>query len=241
MKALILNSGRGTRLGHLTKDKPKCLLEISENDTILSRQLKMLCKLKITEAIITTGPFENQIKNSCHKLGLPLNIVFVNNANYFETNYIYSVYCAEKLLNDDVLLMHGDLVFSQEALNKVFSSWVSSMAVNNNAQLSKKDFKAVVKEGRIVGIGIEFFKNSVAAQPLYKLLKKDWLIWLEEICTLCRAGQVNCYAEKAFNNVSEQCRIYPVNVDGNLCCEVDTTDDLNKVRKYLEKNFCIKL
>ena len=39
MKALILNSGKGSRMGNLTKDHPKCMTELASMETILSRQL----------------------------------------------------------------------------------------------------------------------------------------------------------------------------------------------------------
>ena len=42
MKALILNSGLGSRMGVLTSEHPKCMTEISTRETILSRQLSML-------------------------------------------------------------------------------------------------------------------------------------------------------------------------------------------------------
>ena len=41
MKALILNSGLGSRMGDITKHHPKCMTEINNVDTILSRQLKI--------------------------------------------------------------------------------------------------------------------------------------------------------------------------------------------------------
>lgn len=41
MKALILNSGLGHRMGVLTSEHPKCMTEVSATDTILSRQLKL--------------------------------------------------------------------------------------------------------------------------------------------------------------------------------------------------------
>jgi len=42
MKALILNSGLGSRMGEITKTHPKCMTEILEEETIVSRQLKLL-------------------------------------------------------------------------------------------------------------------------------------------------------------------------------------------------------
>ena len=37
MKALILNSGLGQRMGVITQDHPKCMTEITYKSTILSR------------------------------------------------------------------------------------------------------------------------------------------------------------------------------------------------------------
>ena len=42
MKALILNSGMGSRMGVLTSEHPKCMTEISGRETILSRQLSQI-------------------------------------------------------------------------------------------------------------------------------------------------------------------------------------------------------
>lgn len=233
MKALILNSGMGTRLGSLTKQSPKCLTKLSSRETILSRQLFLLSQCKITEAVITTGPFEEKIKAHCESLNLPIKLFFVNNPEYRNTNYIYSIYKAADFLKDDIILLHGDLVFSQDALKTVLNSEKSSAAVDFKSPLPEKDFKAVIEDGRITKIGIEFFENAAASQPLYKLLEKDWTVWLDKICCFCEKGNTKCYAENAFNTVCNKCLIFPADVSGMLCREVDTIDDLIQVKKLL--------
>ena len=55
MKALILNSGLGSRMGALTSEHPKCMTEISNRETILSHQLKMIADAGIEEVSIETG------------------------------------------------------------------------------------------------------------------------------------------------------------------------------------------
>ena len=62
MKALILNSGMGSRMLNLTLDKHKSMVEISKDETILSRQLKFLKHIDIKDIIITTGYLENKLK-----------------------------------------------------------------------------------------------------------------------------------------------------------------------------------
>ena len=82
MKALILNSGMGSRMGVLTKEHPKCMTEISVRDTILSRQLKQLAEGGITEVVMTTGLFDGVLVNYCESLELPLKYTFVKNPVY---------------------------------------------------------------------------------------------------------------------------------------------------------------
>ena len=121
MKALILNSGLGHRMGDITKTHPKCMTEIPGNDTILSRQLRLIKECGIEDVVITTGYFDKELIEYCNSLGLALNIEFINNPVYDKTNYIYSIYCARTLLDDDILLMHGDLVFEEDFLTEMMS------------------------------------------------------------------------------------------------------------------------
>lgn len=234
MKALILNSGMGHRMGVLTSEHPKCMTEISANDTILSRQLRLIAKAGITEVVMTTGYYDNILVNYCESLKLPLKYTFVKNPVYDKTNYIYSIYCArENLADDDIVLMHGDLVFEETVFDDVISSDKSCMTVSSVLPLPEKDFKAVIQQGRISKVGIEFFDNAVAAQPLYKLLHKDWKVWLESIAAFCEKGITDCYAENAFNEISEYCNIIPFDVKERLCSEIDTPEDLDMVSKNL--------
>ena len=230
MKAIILNSGLGHRMGSITDTHPKCMTEISSDNTILSRQLKKLVAFGIDQVVMTTGYYNSILEEYCGGLHLPIKFTFVNNPLYDKTNYIYSIYCAKDLLkDDDVILMHGDLVFEPLVLEAILKSDVSCMAVSSTLPLPEKDFKAVIRDGRIEKVGIEFFDNAMAAQPLYKILKEDWLVWLENIEKFCQDDNRNCYAENAFNQVSDRCRIYPVDVKDMLCAEIDTPQDLEVV------------
>ena len=227
MKALILNSGLGRRMGVLTSEHPKCMTEISAKDTILSRQLKLIAEAGINEVVMTTGYFDEVLVNYCKSLDLPLHYTFVNNPIYDTTNYIYSIYCARDVLEgDDIVLMHGDLVFESEVFDRVIASEVSCMTVSSTLPLPEKDFKAVIGEGRVKAVGIEFFTDALAAQPLYKLCKNDWKVWLDEIIAFCERDDRKCYAENAFNKVSDKCLIYPLDVENALCGEIDTPEDL---------------
>lgn len=226
MKALILNSGMGRRMGALTSEHPKCMTEIFHNETILSRQLKLICKAGIKEVVMTTGYFDKVLVDYCKSLDLPLNVEFVNNPDYDKTNYIYSIYCAKELLDTDIVMMHGDLVFDEDVFKSVVKSPKSCMTVSSTLPLPEKDFKGVISGDKIQKVGIEFFDMAMAAQPLYKLCKKDWRVWLDKIIEFCENGVKGCYAENAFNEVSDRCEIKAYDVKNALCGEIDTPEDL---------------
>ncbi len=234
MKALILNSGLGSRMGVLTSEHPKCMTEISGHETILSRQLKQIASAGINEVVMTTGLFDSVLVNYCQSLELPIHFTFVKNPVYAETNYIYSIYCARDYLNDDIILMHGDLVFENEVFEKVVNSKESCMTVSSTLPLPEKDFKAVVRNGMVMKVGVEFFNEAMEAQALYHLKQEDWMVWLNKICEFCESGNTKVYAENALNELNGAANIKALDVGNLLCSEIDNPEDLAVVTSKLK-------
>ena len=235
MKALILNSGLGSRMGAFTSDHPKCMTEISHHETILSRQLQILSDAGITEIVMTTGYYDGVLVNYCNSLDLPVHFTFVKNPIYDKTNYIYSIYCARDYLDDDIILMHGDLVFENEVFDSVLKSSVSCMTVSSTLSLPEKDFKARVVNGKVMSVGVDIFNEAMEAQALYKLKKDDWKVWLDKIIDFCESGNVKVYAENALNELNGAANIMALDVKNLLCSEVDNPEDLAVVSAKLQE------
>lgn len=235
MKALILNSGMGSRMGMLTAEQPKCMTDISSHETILLRQLRQLGDFGIEEAVITTGKFAETLVSYAQGLDLPLKLTFVHNPEYEQTNYIYSIHCARKYLDTDILLMHGDLVLENSVLDVLLASGRSGVAVSSVSELPQKDFKAIIEDGHVRKIGVEFFADAVAAQPLYYLTKEDWAVWMNRIAAFCERGNTKCYAEDALNEVLDQITLLPADMRAMLCSEVDNPEDLALVSARLKE------
>lgn len=235
MKALILNSGLGSRMGLLTSEHPKCMTELSFKETILSRQLTMIADAGIEEVVMTTGYYDSILIKYCQNLELPLHFTFVNNPIYDQTNYIYSIYCAKEYLDDDIILMHGDLVFENEVFDRVVTSPVSCMTVSSTLPLPEKDFKARVVYGMVMAVGVDIFNEAMAAQALYKLLKDDWKVWLDKIIEFCENDNRKVYAENALNELNGAANIHALDVENMLCAEIDNPEDLAVVSGKLKE------
>ena len=212
------------------------MTDLHDGETIISRQLKMLLNCGITDVVITTGYFNDVLMDYCKSLDLPLNYTFVLNPIYNETNYIYSIYCAKEFLeNEDIVLMHGDLVFEESVLRDVLTFGKSCMKVSSTLPLPEKDFKAVIYNGLVKKVGVEFFDDAMEAQALYKLNREDWKIWLDKMIEFCESGNRKCYAEVALNQISDECIIHAYDVKDRLCSEIDTPEDWEVVLNRLER------
>lgn len=231
MIALLLNSGRGTRMGAETKEHPKCMCRLDEQDTIISWQVKLLRRAGVKEAVVTTGPFEDMLREHLESLDSGITFHYVPNPDYMNTNYIVSMDNARALLEaDDVISLHGDLVLAPEVMDMLAAAPVSSVAVDASLPLPEKDFKARITGGRVSAIGVNVFgEECVASQPAYRFLRKDFCRWMEEIRRFVERGERTCYAENAFNAAWEEIPLYPLDVGGRLCAEIDNHEDQARV------------
>ena len=234
MKAIILNSGLGSRLGNLTKNNPKSLVYLNKKDTIFSRALKILSSIDINEFIITTGYLDNILKNYIQNNFPNLNFTFIHNPFYDKTNYIKSIDLIPKI-NDDIILLHGDLIFSKNVASKVINSKDTGVIIDSTIPLPNDDFKAKITDNKVTCISTKYFeRDAVACQPFYKIKKNDWKLWKNKIREYCQNDQTNVYAENALNQLTDQIHITPIDIKGDLCMEIDTPEDLKKAKEILK-------
>lgn len=234
MKCIILNSGMGTRLNELTENNPKSLVKLSDSETIFSKAVSILKQFDIDEFIITTGYLSEILQEYSLRHFPQINFTFVHNPVYDKTNYIKSLDLIGDI-DDDVILLHGDLVFSKNVASKIINAENTSVVVDSTIDLPKDDFKAKIQDDSVKYIGVDYFgEDAVACQPFYKLSKKDWKSWKDKINEFCINGDTNVYAENALNQITSDVKVYPMDIKGDICMEIDNKEDLLKVKEILQ-------
>ena len=240
MKALIFNSGIGHRMGDITKTHPKCMTPLLNHETILGRQLRILSECGITEFVVTTGPFSEQLyaiakpfeEKGCH-------FQWVQNPIFDKSNYIQSCYYAKDYLyNQDLITLHGDLVFNKALVEMVLKNKCSSLClINKSISKPEKDFKGRVVDGKLKEVSTNIFDdNCFTFQPFYKLSKTDTNIWLDSIVDFIENKNINTvYAENALNVISDKTNIIAVSYDDYFINEIDDQNDFLNVTSEIEK------
>lgn len=237
MKVIIFNSGLGSRMAGLTKKNPKCMVKLYNGETIFERQIRILSECGIKDFIVTTGPFKEQLYKVADKFK-NLNFQFVANDDYKNTNYIVSMNNANEYLDEDVLLLHGDLVFNKNLVVKLLNNKNKSVCLyNEEKNLPEKDFKGRFRDNKLLEVSVNIFDNDCYAfQPLYKLEKKDLQLWKNKVAEFVKNGKIKVYAENALNEILDKLNIQGMSYKNDYIDEIDNEDDYKRVSREI-KNF----
>lgn len=230
MKAVIFNSGLGNRMGDFTHCNHKSMARLKDGETIFHRQLRLLSAEGIRDFIVTTGPFEDQLKAEAQDFP-HLNFTFVRNDIYDKTNYIYSMFLAREHMNDDLVFLHGDLVFNRKLVRDVLNcSDKNTGTVNFKKALPEKDFKARVQDGKVVEVSIKIFdQDCFAFQPFYKMDKATASAWIGKVVEFIHKGEDKCYAENALNEIFPALNVRAFSYEDYYIDEIDNLDDYARV------------
>ncbi len=155
MRAVILAAGRGSRLHPYTADCPKCLTELGGR-TLIERQIATLRDGGIDDIVIVAGYLSDRL--------LLADTRQVVNPLWETTNMVESLFAAETLFGDDLIVAYSDIVYEPRILSALLSSpHDCAVTVDRNWRalwewrfvdpLSDAESLRLDEHGRIVEIG----------------------------------------------------------------------------------------
>lgn len=130
MQAIILAAGMGKRLGELTRNNTKCMVEVN-GTPLIDRLLNQLSKLNLNRVIIVVGYEGDRLINHIGDRYMDsLSIEYITNPIYDKTNNIYSLALTkQKMVEDDTLLLESDLIFDDSLLSLIVDNAYPNLAL----------------------------------------------------------------------------------------------------------------
>lgn len=129
MQAIILAAGMGKRLGELTKNNTKCMVEV-DGVRLIERALRILERKNLNRIILVVGYQHENLMTFVNSLGIQTKIEFIINGVYDKTNNIFSLSLAkEQMIEDDTLLLESDLIFEERLIDMLLEDKRDSLAL----------------------------------------------------------------------------------------------------------------
>ena len=224
MKAVILAAGIGSRLGI---SEPKPLTKLKNGESILQRQVECLSEyIGINNIIAIVGYKKELIMES-----FP-NLLYVYNDFYDTTNTSKSLLAGlNKIEEEDVLWLNGDVVFEKELLLQIIQCPQSCMAVNINSVGEEEIKYNLFEDGSIKDVSKSVNPALGEAVGINKIIISD----LHQFKANLGKCHNQDYFEKALElSIQDGMNVLPVDISDFLCMEIDFIDDLREINNQLK-------
>ncbi|HUS49685.1 MAG TPA: AAA family ATPase, partial [Candidatus Paceibacterota bacterium] len=235
-KAIILAAGKGTRLGELGKEIPKCLIEIN-GKTILESKIETLKKIGLKEEdifVVIGNEGECWTKENKEKIKKIAKNIVINYKN-LETKNTYSLRLVlNKIEKNDLFIIDGDLIIKEDLLKKILTSEKNLVLLKESYNKEDVNNKASLNnDGRLLR-----FQREKGNLPLPYLtytgmikLKKENFDILKDI--------LNQEKYKILDTgflINELCNKIEIHaIISNEGINVNTLEDLEEARKIFQK------
>lgn len=237
MQAIILAAGLGKRLGNLTQNNTKCMVEI-HGKTLIERSLDNLSMAGVTRVVLVIGYEGQKVIDLLGDSYANMELVYVENPIYDKTNNIYSLYLAKDYLTDrDTILLESDLIYDGEILNKLiasdepnlavvakYESWMDGTVVTLD---DKNNIKSFIPKSHFDYQQLDKYYKTV---NIYKLSKNfcssHYVPFLE---AYCKALGHNEYYEQVLRVITllENSDLKAFKIDTEKWYEIDDIQDYN--------------
>jgi len=230
MKAIIMAAGVGKRLLGLNMNKPKCLLTAG-SETLIRRSVNLLVNKGISDITVIVGYEADLIRNE-----LKNDVAYFENPHFLTTNSIMSLWYAKDLLEDNVLLLNGDLYYEHGILDYAKNQTNAVVMLADSTRIDNADYRFGFIGNQINRFGKHLTNQEtdgeyVGIVRIDQCFIKTFKQTLEEMIT---AGKSNIWWEDVlYSFISKQIPIHFYDVAGTFWSEVDTLQDYNYLQNWI--------
>lgn len=241
-KAIILSAGQGSRLGALTHDRPKCLIDFGGR-TLLDRQLDTLAANGVEQAVVVTGFRDDQIEAALDRrraAGEGPMVRTEYNPFYKVADNTGSLYMAREHLAGDTLVWNGDTMVSDALIGRVIRDDRPGITVTIDRKdvYDADDMKVVAaSDGRLQAIGKRLDKGvnaeSIGLLAFRKGGAERFRSAVEQAMRTPEGTTI--WYLRVIHHLAQQGDIWTLDIQGEEWGEVDFPDDVERARAMVRE------
>jgi choline kinase len=236
-KAIILSAGQGSRLGHLTDDRPKCLIEFGGR-TLLDRQLDTLAANGVGRAVVVTGFRDELVEEALSKRGGGPEVRTVYNPFYKVADNLGSLFMARDELSGDCLVWNGDTLVSDALMARVIAYERAGICVTIDRKDSydEDDMKVVVgRDGRLKAIGKRIPKGVNGESIGLLTFRGDGAERFRDAIEgdMRTPEGTTIWYLRVIHHLAERSEVWTFDISGEQWGEVDFPEDVERARELV--------
>lgn len=230
-KAIILAAGKGSRLRNILKGKPKPLLKIG-NTTLLENLINRLYLLNIKKIVVVVGYKSQMIKRKIKN-----KVKFIYYPYFRSTNNLHTMLHIKKELNEPVLCLFSDVIFSQKILKNLTKKKKNVVLAIDKKSNLMGTMRVKTKKGKIVEIGNHIKNTSTNGNFIgfAKFSKKGCQI-IKKTLIKFKDSNLNYYYTEIFNYLAKKkVNVDYIDISKLRWKEVDTKYDFYQAQKIFKR------
>lgn len=237
MQAIIMAAGKGSRLGELTKGKPKSFAEI-KGKKLIEYNLALLRKYCVDEIIIVTG---YQCEAFEELLAGEENIRLIYNPFYEMVNVLGSFYMGMEALHDDFIYLHADTLCEPAIFEKMVRSEGDIVLPVEYKKCDDEAMKVRSENGKIVQITKKMEADKAEGEfiGIAAFRKKVIPALKEKTKQLMKEKAFSDYFESAIQRLIDDKESFDIRTaptEGAFWAEIDFPEDYEKAEAEMPES-----
>ncbi len=231
MFGVILAAGVGSRLRPMTNAKPKCLVTTA-GKTILQYQIDAYRNAGIRDLIIVVGYEGDAIRDYCKHIK-DIKIKIIENADYENTNNMYSLYLAKSIIfGESFILNNADLSIDPEIVKNLLEFKAADAVAVDSSLYNEESMKVRISDnGYIIDISktIKKIDSHACSIDFYKFSAESGKVFFDEITRIIEEEEnLKDWTEVAMQRLfqTQRLRFMPCDIAGFNWVEIDNYEDL---------------
>lgn len=240
---MLLSAGVGSRLMPLTKDKPKCLIDLGHGTNVLSSQMNSLHEMGVKQVTVVVGYLAEQVRSTLtthKKLFTSLDTIY--NPFFASTNNLVSLWLALQRIDEDFICINGDNLFKAECLLPLLHTDEDIvMTISRKKLYDDDDMKVRLDGDSIINVGKDLPSEIVNAESvgIIKYSKKGRDIIFEKLDNMMvdKKNHSVFYLEALNELMKEKIAIKWLEIPEAAWNEIDFHPDVELVRSQIKSRY----
>ena len=234
MKAVILAAGVGKRLGAVTGNRPKCLIEVGGR-SLLVRYLDALLEAGIKSAVLVVGHRQELIRAAVGDAYRGLALHYIVNDQY-RRGSLYSLWLARAAFDDNLLIMDADVLCPASFVKRLVDSpHPNAILIDETVRQDSEERMAVIRGGRVIAL-----TKQLPPQPpdlvgegvgFLKVTRRDSEAMVAAMEPFVTKGDLDMEYEDTWEAFFRAVPVGYEKVGGRPWIEIDFPDDITRAER----------